>query len=111
LATLSYGRVVLDAATTDTYTIGIEYAAGSTYPVKVFVNGEVEDFDFPNSGWAASTYDLSLYLDEGENVFIIAMLKWGVINKLSLPEGVTLVDTTVDGDTYAALGPKSRLRN
>ncbi len=104
IADMSYGRVVLDAVATDTYTIGIEYAAGSIYPVKVFVNGEVENHDFPNSGWAASTYNLSLDLDEGENVFIIAMLKWGVINKLSLPEGVTLVDPTVDGATYMALG-------
>jgi hypothetical protein len=108
IADMSYGRVVLQAEATAAYTIGIEYATGNAYPVKVFVNGASSDYEFPSNGWTPSTYDLSVNLNAGENVFIIAMLKWGVINKLSLPIGVSVVDDTIDGATYAALGAESQ---
>ncbi|MFA5235776.1 MAG: hypothetical protein WC399_02870 [Bacilli bacterium] len=108
IANMSYGRVILEAVATATYTIGIEYGAWDSYPVKVFVNGVSADYTFSSNGGSASTYDLSLALNQGKNVFIIAMLKWGVINKMSLPDGVTVFDNTVSGSTYTALGAESQ---
>jgi len=105
---MSYGRIILDAATAGNYTIGIRYAAGS-YPVKVFVNGVSADYTFPDNGWSNSVYDLSVALTEGDNVFIIAVLNWGVINAVIVPDGVTLVDDDGAGGVYA--GAFSELQN
>ncbi|MDY0345329.1 MAG: hypothetical protein RBR44_02065, partial [Bacilli bacterium] len=98
---MSYGRVVLGAASTASYQIGLRYAAG-TYPVKIFVNGVSSDVTFPDNGWSNSVYNLNISLNEGENVFIVAVLKWGVINELILPDGVTLIDEDTSGGVYFA---------
>ncbi len=98
---MSYGRVVLEAAQTTSYTIGLRYAAGS-YPVKVFINGTLSDYTFPDNGWGNTVYDLSVGLNEGKNVFIVAILNWGVINELILPDGVSLVDEDTSGGVYNA---------
>ena len=98
---MSYGRVVLGAASTASYQIGLRYAAG-TYPVKIFVNGVSSDVTFPDNGWSNSVYNLNISLNEGENVFIVAVLKWGVINELILPDGVILIDEDTSGGVYFA---------
>lgn len=98
---MSYGRVVLDADESTTYQIGLRYAAG-TYPVKIFVNGTLSDYTFPDNGWSNSVYNLDVALNEGLNTFIVAILKWGVINELILPDGVSLVDEDTTGGVYLA---------
>lgn len=98
---MSYGRVVLDAESATTYQIGLRYAAGS-YPVKVYVNGTMSDYTFPDNGWSNSVYNLNVALNEGKNVFIVAILNWGVINELILPDGVTLLDEDTSGGVYGA---------
>lgn len=99
---MSYGRVVLGAASTASYQIGLRYAAGTSYPVKIFVNGVSSDVTFPDTGWSNSVYNRNISLNEGENVFIVAVLKWGVINELILPDGVTLIDEDTSGGVYFA---------
>ena len=98
---MSYGRVVLDADESTTYQIGLRYAAG-TYPVKIFVNGTSSDYTFPDNGWSNSVYNLNVALNEGLNTFIVAILNWGVINELILPDGVSLVDEDTTGGVYLA---------
>lgn len=98
---MSYGRVVLNAASTGNYMIGLRYAADA-YPVKVFVNGVATDYDFPDNDWANTVYDVPVSLNEGKNVFIAAILNWGVINGLVLPDGVTLVDEDTSEGVYSA---------
>lgn len=105
---MSYGRVVLDADESTTYQIGLRYAAG-TYPVKIFVNGTSSDYTFPDNGWSNSVYNLDVALNEGLNTFIVAILNWGVINELILPDGVSLVDEDTSGGVY--LGGYSDLQN
>lgn len=101
---MSYGRVVLNAAATSTYKIGLRYAAG-TYPVKIFVNGVLFfDGSFPDNGWGNTVYDdlTNVPLNEGKNVFIVAILNWGVINEIIVPAGVTLLDEDTSGGVYLA---------
>jgi len=98
---MSYGRVVINAASMGNYTIGLRYSA-DTYPVKIFVNGVATDYDFPDNDWANTVYDIPVYLNEGKNVFIAAILNWGVINGIILPDGVTLVDEDTSGGVYLA---------
>ncbi|MFA5481213.1 MAG: hypothetical protein WC282_02380 [Bacilli bacterium] len=98
---MSYGRLILDASSAGNYTIGLRYASGE-YPIKVFVNGVSADYTLPNNGWGNTVYDLTVSLLEGENVFIVAVLKWGVINAVVIPDGVTLIDEDTSGGVYSA---------
>lgn len=98
---MSYGRVVLQADSTSTYQIGLNYAAGE-YPVKIFVNGVSSDVSIPSNGWSNSVYSLNVALNEGLNVFIIAILNWGVIDEIIIPTGVTLLSEDTSGGVYLA---------
>lgn len=98
---MSYGRVILEAASATSYQIGLRYAAG-TYPVKIYVNGVSSDYTFPDNGWSNSVYNVDVNLNEGKNVFIVAILNWGVINEIIVPEGVTLIDEDTSSGVYLA---------
>jgi hypothetical protein len=104
ISDMSYGRVILNVETSGTYTLKVWYATGNAYPVKVFVNGTELDYELPSTGWSNTLGNIpNIELNQGHNVFIIAMLKWGVINGLVTPNGVTVVNEDTSGGVYQAV--------
>ena len=102
LTDMSFGRLVLEAPSAGEYTLNIGYYAGD-YPVRVFVNDD-EPFDvtLPNNNWNGHIQGVTVTLDQGKNVVILAFNSWGHFDFIDIPSELKVVESAAQEGEYLA---------
>ncbi len=99
----SFGRLILNAPEAGEYTIEVGYYAAE-YPMRVYVNGELQvDVTLPSNSWSGGTQQMTVTLEEGDNVLLFCVSRWGCFDYVNLPYALQVVETeTTVPDTYHA---------
>lgn len=98
----TYARMVLNAPDAGTYSLKLFYNSGE-YDIKVYVNSydNPDSFILPDNGWAGGSHEIEVQLNQGKNVVLLQVNKWGQMKYFQISGGVEVINhhSTVSG-TY-----------